>query len=319
MPYFPLYDNVQRSRTPWVTYAILLVNVLAFLYMWSLPATERERITFEHGFVPARVGQLVSGRPLPVFVEQRHPQRPDMIFRKQIGVFAPNPAEIVSSWFTCMFMHGGWWHLIGNMWFLWVFARSVEDRLGHAWFGVFYIAVGLIATACHWIDNPALTMPMVGASGALAGVLGAYVILFPRARVATLLFLIVFFMIFDLPAIVVLGVWFLVQFFEAHRQVVGLGGGVAWWAHIGGFLAGMGLMLAFTSPEPEPDDDDTDHPKNNGDVADEEFADEELAPSDADNDVDNVVADESPHADAAGLFAPPRDERRLASPDESAH
>jgi membrane associated rhomboid family serine protease len=253
MPYFPLYDNVARERTAWVTYAVMLANVLAFLFSLTLGEAGRQNLSFHYGFVPARVEQLQSGKPLPIVVDRTHPQLPNLPVRQLIGTLPPDRVQIVTSWLTCMFLHGGWLHVIGNMWFMWVFARSVEHRLGHFWFGVFYLVVGLMATACHWLDDPRSVMPMIGASGALAGVLGAYVILFPRARVVTLLFLVVFFMIFDLPAIVVLGVWFFVQLFEAQRNAIGLSGGVAWWAHIGGFMAGMGLMLAFTSPDDEPE------------------------------------------------------------------
>jgi hypothetical protein len=255
MPYFPLYDNVRRQHTTWVTYAILLANVLVFLYGLRLDEAGRQQLAFQRGFVPARVAQLQTGQPLPVVVQRPVPGRPDIIQRHQIGVLAPAPKEIVSSWLSCMFLHAGWLHLIGNMWFLWVFARSVEDRLGHVWFAAFYMFVGLLSTACHWLNDPASVLPMIGASGAIAGVLGAYVVLFPRARVKTLLFLVVFFTIFDLPAIAVLGVWFFVQFAGAHQAELAIGGGVAWWAHIGGFMVGMGLMLAFTKPDAHPDDD----------------------------------------------------------------
>ena len=268
MPYFPLYDDVRRQRTAWVTYAILLANVLVFLYGLGLDEAAHTKLAYTRGFVPARVAQLQSGKPLPVVIQRPIPGRPNFEIRQKIGEFAPDRPEIVTSWLTCMFLHGGWLHVIGNMWFLWVFARSVEDRLGHAWFAVFYLGVGLMASACHWLDNPASTMPMIGASGAMAGVMGAYAILFPRARVVTLLFLVVFFMVFDLPAIVVLGVWFFFQLIDAQRNTIGLGGGVAWWAHIGGFLAGMSLMLAFTSPDEAPETEAEDDDEADDDPAD---------------------------------------------------
>jgi membrane associated rhomboid family serine protease len=292
MPYFPLYDNVRRQRTAWVTYAILLANVLVFAHSVSLDDAGRRRLAFQRGFVPARVAQLQTGRPLPVVVE-----RPGFAVRQQIGVLAPDRNEIVSSWLSCMFLHAGWLHIVGNMWFLWVFARSVEDRLGHVWFAVFYLLVGLLATACHWFDEPANVMPMIGASGAVAGVLGAYAVLFPRARVKTLLFLVVFFTIFDLPAIAVLGVWFFVQFAGAHKADLGIGGGVAWWAHIGGFMVGMGLMLAFTSPtdDPETDGSDDDDPETDDPETDDSDDDDS---DDDDSDDDKKQFDDETSADS---------------------
>lgn len=286
MPYFPLYDNVRRRHTAWVTYAILAINVLVFLWGLRLDDAGRQQLAFRRGFIPARVAQLQNGQPLPIFVNMRHPEHPNLIFRHQIALLQPDRNEILNSWLSCMFLHGGWLHLIGNMWFLWVFARSVEDRLGHGWYALFYLSVGLLATACHWLNEPASIMPMIGASGAVAGVLGAYVVLFPRARVKTLLFLVVFFTIFDLPAIAVLGVWFFVQFAEAHQVGVGLGGGVAWWAHIGGFLVGMGMMFAFTKPiddyEPDAGEPDAGEP----DAIDVDPDDEE---DDGDDDVDEMT------------------------------
>jgi len=142
-----------------------------------------------------------------------------------------------------MFLHGGWSHLIGNMWYLWIFGDNVEDALGHAGFLVFYLACGVVATLLHYLTGPVAEVPVVGASGAIAGVLGAYIVAFPRARVYTLLPLFPFFQVVPLPAFLVLGLWFLFQF------VLGLGalgasggGGIAFWAHVGGFAAGLLVM-----------------------------------------------------------------------------
>lgn len=139
-----------------------------------------------------------------------------------------------------MFLHGGWMHLIGNMWMLWIFGDNVEDRLGHGRYLLFYVLCGLAASWTHILLHPNSTVPAIGASGAISGVMGAYLLLFPRARVITLfpLFFIPYFL--ELPAIVYLGAWFLMQLFSGAFSILapGEGGGIAWWAHVGGFLAG---------------------------------------------------------------------------------
>ena len=147
-----------------------------------------------------------------------------------------SPSSASRPWlavFAAMFLHGGLFHLAGNMLYLWIFGNNVEDALGPARFILFYALGGVAAAATHIVFHPGSTAPMIGASGAMAAVLGAYFILYPRARVRTLLFLVVFVQVLDLPAAVVLGFWFILQFLN-----VGLGGGVAWFAHIGGFLVG---------------------------------------------------------------------------------
>jgi hypothetical protein len=146
---------------------------------------------------------------------------------------------------TSMFLHGGWLHLVGNMWYLWIFGDNIEDRLGHARFLVFYLLAGVVAAMLHYAFNPASRLPTVGASGAIAGVLGAYVVAFPRARIITLVPFFPFFQVLALPAILVLGLWFVMQFFSGALSLGYGGGGVAWWAHIGGFAFGavaMGLL-----------------------------------------------------------------------------
>jgi membrane associated rhomboid family serine protease len=159
--------------------------------------------------------------------------------------------------FTSMFMHAGLMHLLSNMWFLWLFGNNVEDRLGHVVYLFFYLVGGLAALACHWATNPSSPVPVVGASGAVAAVLGAYAITFPFAKVRTLVFLFVFVTIIDLPALMVLGFWFLGQLLEArHALNAGVDGGVAFMAHVGGFVAGLILMplLGGTRPPPEEGD-----------------------------------------------------------------
>jgi membrane associated rhomboid family serine protease len=166
-----------------------------------------------------------------------------MIAPRKIAVLRPDPGEILLSLLTCMFMHGGWLHLIGNMWFLWLFGNNVEDRLGHVSYLIFYLVGGFIGSFAHWAINPESTSAVIGASGAVAAVLGAYAITWPWARVHTLIFIIIFIDVIDVPALGVLGLWFLLQLIEAHGQLgLNVSGGVAWWAHVGGFVAGMVLM-----------------------------------------------------------------------------
>jgi len=152
---------------------------------------------------------------------------------------------------TSLFLHGGWFHLIGNMWYLWIFGDNVEDRLGHFRFILFYLIVGVGAGVVHTGVNYDVRIPSVGASGAIAGVLGAYLILYPNARVLTLVPILFIWQIIEIPAALVLGIWFLMQFFSGATALAvasATEGGVAWWAHIGGFVLGM-ILVRVMSPE----------------------------------------------------------------------
>jgi Uncharacterized membrane protein (homolog of Drosophila rhomboid) len=148
--------------------------------------------------------------------------------------------------FTSMFLHAGWLHLIGNMWYLWIFGDNVEDRLGHIRYLVFYFACGVGAGVVHILLNPNSTVPSVGASGAIAGVLGAYLVSYPFARILTLVPIFFFFQVIEIPALIVLGLWFVMQFFYGTASLTATtsaaGGGVAWWAHVGGFVIGIILV-----------------------------------------------------------------------------
>jgi membrane associated rhomboid family serine protease len=147
-----------------------------------------------------------------------------------------------------MFLHGGWFHLIGNMWFLWIFGNNVEDSMGHARFLVFYLLCGLAAAAVQTATDPQSVIPMVGASGAIGGVMGAYVLLYPRVHVHMLIFLGFFVTTIAVPAIFMLGYWFAVQLLSGWTSIGAEGGGVAFWAHVGGFVAGALLVLLFRDP-----------------------------------------------------------------------
>ena len=208
---FPYKDDNPRILVTYVTYAIISINVLVFVFQLNMgmvsSAAEREFI-YRFGFIPANFSIITV--------------------------------------FTSMFLHGGISHIMGNMWFLWVFGDNVEGVLGHVKFAVFYIICGLAATMSQLFVDPSSTIPMVGASGAIAGVLGMYMIRFPHARVHVFAFIIIFFTTFRIPAMFVLGFWF---FNQLTNGLGSLGfdttGGVAWFAHIGGFISGVMLNQAF--------------------------------------------------------------------------
>jgi membrane associated rhomboid family serine protease len=171
--------------------------------------------------------------------------------RFEIGPQSVCVLSATSAWYTpltSMFMHGGWFHLIGNMWFLWIFGNNVEDSMGHARFVVFYLLCGLAAAALQTATNPNSIIPMVGASGAIGGVMGAYVLLYPRVHVHMLIVLGFYATTIAVPAIFMLGYWFLVQFVSGWTSIGAEGGGVAFWAHVGGFGAGAVLVLLFRNP-----------------------------------------------------------------------
>jgi membrane associated rhomboid family serine protease len=157
-------------------------------------------------------------------------------------------AAVMITFITAMFLHGGWMHVISNMLFLWVFGDNVEDRLGHLKYLLFYLAAGIIGSISHIITNPTSEVPIIGASGAVAGVLGAYFILFPRARILTLVPIIIFITFLEIPAVVFLAMWFILQIFNGTASLGGAANPVAWWAHVGGFLSGV-LFIKLLVPK----------------------------------------------------------------------
>jgi membrane associated rhomboid family serine protease len=213
----PLRDINPRSTTPYINIAIIALTSLVWLYQVSLGADGGERFIFTLGLVPARIDALLT-------------------------THAVNLGGALMPLVTSMFLHGGWMHAIGNMWFLWVFGDNIEDRLGHTAYLLFYVACGLGAGLVHTLLNWGSMVPTVGASGAISGVMGAYVVMFPRSKIVTLVPLIFFWFTVQISAMFFVGYWILLQF------VGGLGamtmhsrGGVAWWAHIGGFAVGFVL------------------------------------------------------------------------------
>jgi len=217
---FPISDDNPRISTPYVTWSIIGACVLVFFWQVSLGASSGEIAIYEFGMIPARLFGT--------------------------GTLDPELAAVPawSTVFTSMFMHGGWLHLGFNMLFLWIFGDNVEDSMGHARYLIFYLVCGVAAALAQAFVSPGSTIPMVGASGAISGVLGAYLLLHPRATVRTVIFLGIFVTMMHLPAMIVLGLWFLMQLVSAAFSSSGEAG-VAFWAHVGGFVAGMALVPLF--------------------------------------------------------------------------
>jgi membrane associated rhomboid family serine protease len=226
---FPIGDdNTERHLTPVVTYALIAMNVAVFVYQLGHP-----EFTYGYSVVPAEITQ---GRDIDNIVR---------IGGSQLRLYGgPTPIYLTLLW--AMFMHGGFAHIGGNMLYLWIFGDNVEDRMGHAKFLVFYLLCGALASATHIFFGPNSVVPSLGASGAIAGVLGAYLILFPRKGVR------VFYWgrIVEMPALLVIGLWGFLQFLSGFGSLarIGQSGGVAYMAHVGGFVAGMALVFLFRNP-----------------------------------------------------------------------
>jgi membrane associated rhomboid family serine protease len=222
---FPIRDDTPRFSTPIITYFIIALNVVVFLYELSVGAQSQRALNAfvaEFGVIPRHEVAVLTGQS------------------------SLNPGAAILPIFTSMFLHGGWLHIIFNMWWLWIFGDNIEDYLGHFKYLVFYLVSGFAAALVHIALNLTSRVPTVGASGAIAGVMGAYIVLYPRAKVLTLVFLIVFITFWWLPAWLFLGYWFLIQFISGAATTIAetsqSTGGVAVWAHVGGFLAGIVLI-----------------------------------------------------------------------------
>ncbi len=217
---FPLRDTVPRHYPPLVVWSLILINSAIFLFQSGLPPEEQEWLVRHWGLVPARYT--------------------DPVWAVINGLDPGNRLPFI----TNAFLHGGWLHLLGNMWTLWLFGSAVEDRLGMVRFILFYLACALLASVTHYLFNAASQIPAIGASGAIAGIIGAYSMLFPRARIIVLVPVLFLPFFFELPAAVFAGLWYLLQVLQGAGELLAprLGGGVAWWAHIGGFVAGVALI-----------------------------------------------------------------------------
>jgi membrane associated rhomboid family serine protease len=212
----PLRDVIPSRTVPFLTISIIVLNALAWFYELGLPREELPIFLRQYGVVPAYF----------------------------------SPATLISS----MFLHGSWSHVLGNMWYLWIFGDNVEDRMGHFRFLIFYLLCGIVAALGQIFIDPTSTLPTIGASGAIAGVMGAYFVLYPQSRVLTLIPLIIFWEIVELPAIFLLGFWFLMQLFSAGAIAAtanSQAGGVAFMAHVAGFLTGVGGVFVFRKREPD--------------------------------------------------------------------
>ena len=256
----PLYDENPTRRWPLVTAGIISINLLVFMLSLGLEPHRLSLVHARYGFVPQRLEQLFDSElVIPVNISAPTEEVPHSSARsrpdqEQYFLLEPRPSEILLSLLTAMFLHAGWMHVAGNMWFFWVFGNNIEDRLGHVFFLLLYLGGGLLASLCHWIMTPTshATIPVVGASGAVAATLGAYAVTYPTHRVRCVLLLCLPFLV-SLPALVVLGVWIGIQLFSALNGLgVNVDGNVAWWAHIGGFAAGATFMPLLTSKIPPP-------------------------------------------------------------------
>lgn len=207
---FPIRDHNPSGRTPYVTSALILINCVVFLGYWLGLSSDAQLnyFFFQWGMIPENLMRV---------------ERPETVL-------------------TAMFLHAGWMHIIGNMLFLWIFGDNLEDEMGHGGFLLFYLLSGIAAAAGQVAMAPYSPVPMVGASGAIAGVMGGYLLLFPKARVDVLFIFFIFFRVFSIPAWIVLGAWFGIQLFSG-MSLPTEGGGVAYWAHAGGFLGGV--LMAF--------------------------------------------------------------------------
>ncbi len=210
----PLYDTLHSRRFPLANWLLIALNALVFFYELSLPPAGLDRLTRTWGLVPS--------------------------------LFTAHPALTWATIFTAMFLHGGWFHVLSNMWVLFIFGDNVEDRLGPGRYIVFYLLSGVAAALMEAFILPASSVPMIGASGAIAGVLGAYLILYPRARVASLVPILFIFTIIEIPAVIFLLFWFVSQLFSGWLALQGTASsGIAWWAHVGGFVFGIAAVGLF--------------------------------------------------------------------------
>jgi len=258
---FPLVDENPTRRFPFVTIGLLVANTVVLLSMWPLDAAAHNRIFYRFGFVPQRLTATLAGESeVEVDLAKLLADSPEA--REILDTLPEDTTiDVSAGWgvtglslLTSLFLHAGVAHLVGNMWFLWIFGNNIEDRLGHLPFVLFYLCGGLAATLCHWVatTGEGVRMPTVGASGAVAAVLGAYAVTYPSAKVRCLLFVFVLVLFVDLPAIAVLGVWMFGQIVEGLAALhLGINGGVAWWAHIGGFAFGAVAMIGLLKLIPD--------------------------------------------------------------------
>jgi membrane associated rhomboid family serine protease len=271
----PLRDNIPTKRFPVITVALIVINVAFFIWQLSysgdvskqpnpelreLGLSQRDENSIEYGAIPYRITH--HGKECAAGVEATSQGQQAAVVcegtadyreaRRSGAPFAPlNDAPWIVTLFTSMFMHGGLLHIGFNMLFLWVFGNNIEDSMGPLKFISFYLLAGLVALYSQALIDPSSTTPTIGASGAVAGVLGAYALMYPKARVLTLIFIIFFVTLVEIPAMIMLGIWFFLQFLPAIGQVatpeIGGGEGVAYFAHVGGFIFGLATIKLFAA------------------------------------------------------------------------
>ena len=252
---FPLHDDILPRTFPWVTYTIIGLCTVAYVIQ-TQQSPDDSNFVEAWGMIPARV-MADGSRENEMMVE-----RPTVVqtnfgpqIVNQVRTLLPAALSDWGTLLTCIFLHGSFMHFAGNMWFLHIFGDNVEDRFGHLLYATLYVCAGVIAGLAHLISNPASAIPTIGASGAIAGVMGAYILLYPKAVVETIIPLPILFTSFAVPAPIFLGIWFLMQLFHGASDDA-TSGGVAWWAHVGGFVAGMAaagflMLMHLTNPPVE--------------------------------------------------------------------
>jgi membrane associated rhomboid family serine protease len=250
----PLKDNIPSRTTPFVNYVLIAVSTVGFLAQLATQSTGSDPLVEQLGMIPRRVFHPDE----PITIVERVAYVNEFGFATSVEdrtrELAAPPFSPWLTLLTCLFLHGGWMHILGNMWFLHIFGDNVEDRLGHVAYLLFYLFCGVGASAAHLATNPSSNVPTIGASGAIAGVMGAYFLLYPKANVLSVIPIFLFIEIIVLPAPVFLGIWFVLQFFQGTLAITSTQtGGVAWWAHIGGFVVGYAVaavlrMTGETSP-----------------------------------------------------------------------
>lgn len=221
---FPIYDENPTNSVPWVTLILIIVNVLVFIYELSLQ----------------------SAGKLQPFLQTAALVPYEITHAAKLSANVPNIGILAI--FTSIFMHAGWLHIIGNMWYLWIFGNNIEDTLGHINYLFFYLLCGAGGAVAHIVSQPNSQIPTLGASGAIAGVLAAYLFLFPHAKILTVIPIFFFIQLIDIPAVLLIGIWFVIQLISGVGSLsVQSSGGVAWFAHIGGFITGF--ILVFILPK----------------------------------------------------------------------
>ncbi|EEG78700.1 rhomboid family intramembrane serine protease [Dethiobacter alkaliphilus] len=213
----PLRDSPETRRFPYVNIVLIVINIGVFFWQLSMPESELVPFVFAHGLIPERLMETINQGDL---------------------------AAAAGPLFSYQFMHGGWLHIISNMLYLWVFGDNIEDRVGHVKYLVFYLLMGILAGLAQVALDPASQVPIIGASGSVAGVLGAYLVSCPKARVLALVPIFIILTPVELPAVLFLGFWFFLQLLQGIASI-GVDVSIAWWAHIGGFVAGMVLINLF--------------------------------------------------------------------------